>query len=102
MARRWHFPTFDHDMWRNDLDVLPGISDDTMATLCSSAEPSSRQQDKSYVFAVEAYTLPSAVSTNVCDLHLQFFLMSWHCVRTRHLLSESKEDWPPIQSTSGI
>ncbi|CAN7992681.1 unnamed protein product [Ixodes hexagonus] len=83
MTLRWHFPTCDHDMWRNDLDVLPGISDDTLATLCSSAGPSSRQQNKSYVFAVEAYTLPSSVSTNVCDSRLGIVYARATCYRSQ-------------------
>ncbi|CAN8023680.1 unnamed protein product [Ixodes persulcatus] len=89
MTRRWHFPTFDHDMWRNDSDVLPGISDDTLAPLCSSAEPSSRQQYKSYVFAVEAYTLPSSVSTNVCDSSLRIV-----CARATRYRSQKKAGLP--------
>ncbi|KAH7984501.1 hypothetical protein HPB52_022139 [Rhipicephalus sanguineus] len=66
MAQRERFPTAGHVMWKNDLEVLPHVSDDVSASLCTSV--SSRQLTKSYNFAVEAYALPSSVAANTCDL----------------------------------
>lgn len=57
----------EHVMWTNCLENLPHISDDTVADLINQALTSSKQQSKSYAFAVEAYTLPSSVLTNACD-----------------------------------
>ncbi|KAG0428395.1 hypothetical protein HPB47_024628 [Ixodes persulcatus] len=51
-------------MWRNNLEALPVLSYDTFANLCASTATSSRQQSN------EAHTLPSSVSTNVCDSSL--------------------------------
>lgn len=64
MTVRWHFPTSNHNMWRHNLEALPALSDDTFANFCASTATSSRQQSN------EAYTMPSSVSTNVCDSSL--------------------------------
>ncbi|KAG0423163.1 hypothetical protein HPB47_001052 [Ixodes persulcatus] len=64
------FPPSDHTMWTNSLTNLPQLSDETLGGLCTMATTSSKQQSKSYVFAVEAYTVPSSVRTNICDSSL--------------------------------
>ncbi|XP_040357946.1 uncharacterized protein LOC121045525 [Ixodes scapularis] len=61
------FPPSDHRMWPNSLTNLPQLSDETLGGFCTMVTTSSKQRSKSYVFAVEAYTVPSSVRTNICD-----------------------------------
>ncbi|XP_040072516.2 uncharacterized protein LOC115329946, partial [Ixodes scapularis] len=80
---RWSFPSFDHVMWRNNLEDLPRVSEGALEALCASETPSSRQRSKSYAFATEAYTLPSSVMTNVCDSRLGVVYAKATCFRSQ-------------------
>ncbi|KAH8018835.1 hypothetical protein HPB51_012789 [Rhipicephalus microplus] len=83
MATARRFPVPEHVMWTNCLENLPYISNDTVADLINQAPTSSKQQTKSYAFAVEAYTLPSSVVTNACDTSLGIVYARATCYRSQ-------------------
>ncbi|XP_037518828.1 uncharacterized protein LOC119395886 [Rhipicephalus sanguineus] len=83
MATARRFPVPEHVMWTNCLENLPRISNDTVADLINQAPTSSKQQTKSYAFAVEAYTLPSSVVTNACDTSLGIVYARATCYRSQ-------------------
>ncbi|XP_075730954.1 uncharacterized protein LOC142774509 [Rhipicephalus microplus] len=83
MATARRFPVPEHVMWTNCLENLPHISNDTVADLINQAPTSSKQQTKSYAFAVEAYTLPSSVVTNACDTSLGIVYARATCYRSQ-------------------
>ncbi|KAH6946654.1 hypothetical protein HPB50_014405 [Hyalomma asiaticum] len=100
MAQRQRFPTAGHVMWKNDLEVLPHVSDDVSASLCTSV--SSRQLTKSYNFAVEAYALPSSVATNTCDLSEGTVYARATCFRSQRKAGKPYKVYLAIKSSSGV
>ncbi|KAH8029490.1 hypothetical protein HPB51_000728 [Rhipicephalus microplus] len=101
MATARRFPVPEHVMWTNCLENLPHISNDTVADLINQAPTSSKQQTKSYAFAVEAYTLPSSVVTNACDTSLGIVYARATCYRSQKKSGQPYKVSLALKSDSG-
>ncbi|KAG0444823.1 hypothetical protein HPB47_013342 [Ixodes persulcatus] len=69
--------------WAPDISVLPRITDATLEAFFAISDPSGRQREKAYRFAVEAYTEPSSVATQTSDTSSGIVHVRGTCFRSQ-------------------
>ncbi|KAH8036580.1 hypothetical protein HPB51_001614 [Rhipicephalus microplus] len=84
-----------------DPETAPVYTDSHRPDFKNQAPTSSKQQTKSYAFAMEAYTLPSSVVTNVCDTSLGIVYVHATCYRSQKKSGRPYKVCLALKSDSG-